>query len=191
MVVLRTQSMKAFISWLSLTVYGMLCIWISNATFPTEPLTAAVEPAVNSNITESPVPAAVVETAPEPSWTTRARVIRVIDGDTIEVEIRRVFRVRLLDCWAPESKQDPRVPENRRAIEKQKGQDAKEYLIRLSDGADVVVQIPLTPDGDVSKVWTMGRVLGRVWLTKNPAQSLNRMMVASGHATTTKPEELR
>lgn len=159
--------------------------------FAGDPPTAAVAERTVLSPSAPTSPAAVVESAPEPSWTTRARVIRVIDGDTIEVEIRRVFRVRMLDCWAPESKQDPRVPENRRAIEKQRGQDAKEYLIRLSDGADVVVQIPLTPDGDVSKVWTMGRMLGRVWLTSNPAQSLNRMMVASGHATTTKPEELR
>jgi len=159
--------------------------------FAGEPHTAAVAERTVQTLSAPTSPAAVVETAPEPSWTTRARVIRIIDGDTIEVEIRRVFRVRLLDCWAPESRQDPRVPENRRAIEKQKGQDAKEYLIRLSDGADVVVQIPLTADGDVSKVWTMGRVLGRVWLTTNPAQSINRMMVAAGHATTTKPDELK
>ena len=129
--------------------------------------------------------------APEPAWTTRAKVLRVIDGDTLEVEVRRVFRVRMLDCWAPESRSDPRLNEAKRAAEKSRGQAAKENLARLASGKEVTVQIPLSGDGDVSKVWTMGRVLGRVWLVEQPDKSLSVQQVEAGHATTEKPEELR
>lgn len=31
----------------------------------------------------------------EPGWTTKAKVINIIDGDTIEVEIKRTFNIRL------------------------------------------------------------------------------------------------
>jgi endonuclease YncB( thermonuclease family) len=131
------------------------------------------------------------QNAPSPSWTTRAKVLRVIDGDTLEVEIRRVVRVRMLDCWAPESRRDPRLDESRQQAEKAKGQAAKENLISLANGREVIVSVPMAADGDVSKMWTMGRVLGWVWLADHPEKSLSAQQVEAGHAVTTKPEELR
>lgn len=130
-------------------------------------------------------------TAPQPSWATKATVVRVVDGDTLDVEIRRVVRIRMLDCWAPESKQDPRLPEDRRQAEKVKGQASKSALAKLADGQVVTVQIPLDADGDISKSMTMGRVLGYVWLASDPAESLSEKQVRKGHATKEKPEELR
>jgi endonuclease YncB( thermonuclease family) len=132
-----------------------------------------------------------VEESPDPSWITRGRVIRVVDGDTVEVEIRRVLRVRLLDCWAPESRRDARLSESRQQESKAKGQASKAHLSALADGKEVILQIPLADDGDVSRSITMGRVLGRVWLLDHPHESLSAMQVQAGHATTTKPEELR
>jgi hypothetical protein len=41
--------------------------------------------------------------------------------------------------------------------------------------------------GDVSKLWTMGRVLGFIWVDGSDA-SLNAMQVESGHATKEKQE---
>ena len=35
------------------------------------------------------------EKAPDPGWTTRGVITRVIDGDTVEVTIKRTLRVRL------------------------------------------------------------------------------------------------
>ena len=131
------------------------------------------------------------QSAPQPAWVTTAKVVRVIDGDTLEVEIRRVVRIRMLDCWAPESKQDPRIPELRRQSEKAKGQAAKAALTKLAEGKVVTVQIPLDADGDLAKSMTMGRVLGYVWLTSDPAESLSEKQVRNGHATIEKPEELR
>jgi len=176
----------AFVLILSLMA-GLL---VSGYAF--DPPAAAVEQPAHRSQTGSAVPAAaVVSVAPEPAWTTRARVLRVIDGDTLEVEVRRVFRVRMLGCWAPESKQDPRLPESKREAEKRRGLAAKANLIHLAEGKDVTVQIPLSPDGDVSKVWTMGRVLGRVWLVSDPAESLSERQVREGFATTEKREELK
>lgn len=131
------------------------------------------------------------EEAPAPSWTTHAKVVRVIDGDTLEIEVKRVLRVRMLDCWAPESRRDPRLDESKQQAEKTRGQAAKAHLTELADGQEVTVQIPLSPDGDVAKVWTMGRVLGHVWLRSEPCESLSEMQVKAGHAKKEKPEELK
>jgi len=134
---------------------------------------------------------AAEHSAPSPSWTTAAKVVRVIDGDTLEVEVRRVLRVRMLDCWAPESRRDPRLDESQRSSEKAKGQAAKEHLISLANGREVIVSVPMAADGDLSSPWTMGRVLGHVWLTDQPDKSLSVRQVEAGHATKSKPENLK
>jgi endonuclease YncB( thermonuclease family) len=134
------------------------------------------------------VAAITVADAPKPSWTTAAKVLRVIDGDTLEVEVRRVIRVRLLDCWAPESKIDPRIPEGRQAAEKKAGQASKANLQKLVEGKDVIVQIP--SDAEVAKSITMGRWLGRVWI-EGDGESLNEKQVRGGFATKAKREELK
>jgi endonuclease YncB( thermonuclease family) len=125
---------------------------------------------------------------PEPSWTTRAKVLRVIDGDTVEVEVRRVVRVRMLDCWAPESKLDPRISQADRETEKFAGQASKENLRRLCEGQNVVVQIPAGED--VAKSITMGRWLGRVWI-EGDGESLSEKQVKGGFAEATKPKRLK
>jgi endonuclease YncB( thermonuclease family) len=126
--------------------------------------------------------------SPEPSWTTKAEVLRVIDGDTIEVSIHRVIRVRMLDCWAPESRNDPRLPESDRKAEKQRGLDSKENLRQLCQGKTVVIQIP--SDLEVAQLITMGRWLGHVWI-EGQSKSLSEQQVESGFATKQKPEKLQ
>jgi endonuclease YncB( thermonuclease family) len=130
------------------------------------------------------------EPAPEYGWTTPARVLRVIDGDTLEVEVRRVVRIRMLDCWAPESKADPRVPADERETQKALGLASKASLEKVAQDQEVIVRIPTRSDVDISHVFTLGRVLGHVWLQKSPEESLSERQVRLGHATPTKPEEL-
>jgi endonuclease YncB( thermonuclease family) len=125
---------------------------------------------------------------PAPGWTTQARCLRVIDGDTIEVEVRRVIRVRMLDCWAPESRIDARLPEAAQTAEKAAGIASRENLQRMCEGKDVVVQIPAGED--VAKAITMGRWLGRVWL-EGDGESLSEKQVREGFAEVTKPERLK
>lgn len=122
---------------------------------------------------------------PSPNWTTAGFVSRVIDGDTVEVTITRTLRIRLIDCWAPESKLDPRVPLEQQDDEKKAGQKSKENLCKLSLGKNVVVQIPTDPAGDIEKSMTLGRVLGRVWVP-GEEKSVNELQVEQGHASKTK-----
>lgn len=129
--------------------------------------------------------------APEPAWVTPGRVLRVIDGDTLEVEIRRTIRVRMLNCWAPESHRDGRVPEQEREEQKALGIASKKSLQSVAEDRDVIVRIPTSTDGDLSQVFTLGRVLGEVWLQSDPSESLSERQVRLGHATKEKPEELK
>ena len=134
--------------------------------------------------------AAKAEVPPDPAWTTKAVVTRVIDGDTLEVEIRRTMRVRMLDCWAPESKIDPRVDDSQQDREKKKGLKAKAHLEELAAGKVVIVRVPVDPTGDVAKSITMGRILGHVWV-ENDSKSLSERQVEGGYATKNKPDELK
>ena len=125
---------------------------------------------------------------PEPVWITKATVVNVVDGDTVDVEIRRTIRVRLIDCWAPESRIDKRLPKEKRAEEKEAGKKSKAALTELALGKRVVLQV--TTDEDVMKATTLGRVLGKVWL-EGDDETLNEIQVRTGHATTEQRPELK
>ena len=60
-----------------------------------------------------------METPPE-GFSTRAKVVRVVDGDTVDVIIKRRMRIRLEDCWAPETR-------TKNLDEKLKGLESKEF----------------------------------------------------------------
>lgn len=117
---------------------------------------------------------------------TQAIPTHVIDGDTIEVEIRFTLRIRFLDCWAPETRTtDPE--------EKKRGQWAKAYLSRaLADEIEreepVTIFVPSPPSGKVGDLWTFGRVLGYVW-DDDHNENLSAVMVEAGHATKERPSE--
>lgn len=122
---------------------------------------------------------------PQPGWTTRAVVTRVVDGDTVEVELRRRIRVRLLDCWAPETKGHD--PEKKAA-----GEAAREHLEQIIPvGNDVILEIPTDVEGDagdMGQILTFGRVVGSVWNAYKGGKSANEQMVADGFATQSKEE---
>lgn len=121
------------------------------------------------------MPAALTEppsTRPPHGWSTQAQVVRVLDGDTLEVEITRRVRVRLLDCWAPETR-DPGGPES------------TANLTRLLADGDVTLLVPMQTE-DVSDIWTFGRALGYVWSTADADKSVSQLQVEQGHATAEK-----
>ena len=105
-------------------------------------------------------------------------VTRVLDGDTIEVEIRRTVRVRLLDCWAPETR-------TRDKEEKRRGIAARKALRDMVEDEQVLVDVPIEAQGKFGDSMTFGRVLGHVWCD---GMDVANEMVMQGHATRTKHE---
>ena len=119
-------------------------------------------------------------TAPKPSWTTPAVVTRVIDGDTLDVEVRRTLRIRLLDCWAPESR-------TKDIEEKRRGMEAKAALLKLlAADSHVTVRIPTDGQLAMADVLSMGRFLGDVWLSDG--RRVADVLREQGHAFATKEE---
>lgn len=104
----------------------------------------------------------------------RAKIVRVVDGDTVDLEvdlgfrIRHQVRVRLLGINAPESA----GPDASTA-----GKDAKAFLTsRLGiAGLDVNLETHL----DATDKY--GRLLGKIWL-RGVDQTINEEMVALGYA---------
>ena len=119
---------------------------------------------------------------PDPGITIDASVTRILDGDTIETTILvpLAIRVRLIDCWAPETRTtDPE--------EKTRGLEAKEYLSQMLGDREVRLHVP--GHTKLSHMMTFGRVLGQCWLLSNGEPlptDISERMVQSGHATATK-----
>lgn len=93
-----------------------------------------------------------------------ARVTRVIDGDTIVVVPTEGIHVRLLDCWAPETR-GPDAPD---------GLKAREFLAGLLPVGSVVRIEAVGRD-------PFGRELATAWLPDG--RSAGAEVVAAGHAT--------
>jgi len=105
----------------------------------------------------------------------KAKLDRIIDGDTIDCFIDLGFniklkeRVRLKGIDTPETR-------TRDLVEKAKGLDAKERVIELFQGVDeFVVKTELDNKGKY------GRILGTIMLPDHKI-SLNEMLLKEGHA---------
>ena len=96
-----------------------------------------------------------IHDCPPTGITIDAEVVRVIDGDTIVVASTVEYHVRLLDCWAPESR-------TKDFAEKERGLKSKARMAELVTGKAVRVHLP--GQSDITDMVTLGRVLGRVWI---------------------------
>ena len=125
--------------------------------------------------------------APQPGWTTRGVISRVIDGDTVEVTIKRTIRVRLIDCWAPEKRIDPRLSPIDQNAAKLRGVAALTHLQQIAEGRQCTLEIPTHPSADatqdIGESFSMGRAVGRVWIDEG---DLSEIQVEHGYATRTK-----
>jgi micrococcal nuclease len=104
------------------------------------------------------------------------QVLKVVDGDTIDVDIDLGFsisysqRLRLAGIDTPESRTTDK-------FEKTLGLESKEYLkSKLKDSKDIVVK---TEKPDSSEKY--GRILGWVYVNGD-AKSLNEQMIEDGYA---------
>ena len=105
----------------------------------------------------------------------RATVVRVVDGDTVDVMLELGFnvslkeRVRLYGINAPESR-------TRDKLEKVKGLAAKDFVVEWTeDRADEIVIVTR-----IDKRGKYGRVLGTI-MTES-GENLNELMIKEGHA---------
>tara|TARA_R110000824_G_scaffold162282_5_gene337929 strand:- start:833 stop:1216 length:384 start_codon:yes stop_codon:yes gene_type:complete len=124
---------------------------------------------------------------PPKGITTDCKVVRVVDGDTVDIEVTRTLRIRLLDCWAPETRTtDP--------VEKTKGLESKKYLHNLLNerfyndlaarkAKKITLFIPADEKGEIKDNFTFSRVLGRLFVS---GQDVSELMVAAGKATAEK-----
>jgi len=111
----------------------------------------------------------------EPAYLYRAEVVRVVDGDTIDVDIDLGFyvwikdqRIRLLDIDAPE------VTGGTKAA----GIAATDYLKGLIDGKTIIIRTVKGKDGG-DREDSFGRWLGTIYLD---GVNINEEMLSSGHA---------
>jgi len=117
---------------------------------------------------------------PPAGLSTDCRIIEVIDGDTLTVEIVRTVRVRLIDCWSPETR-------TKDLEEKALGLQAKEALQRIAEGKEARLFVPANDSEKSGDEWSFGRVLGHLWVA---GRSLTRAQIESKNASSTKHGKL-
>ena len=102
------------------------------------------------------------------------KVLKVVDGDTIDVEIDLGFdltkkeRVRLGGIDTPESR-------TRDLEEKKMGLEAKDRLKMLLKDADKLT-VTTSKDGK------FGRMIGTLYMNPSAGRSINQMMIDDGYA---------
>ena len=108
----------------------------------------------------------------------RCKVVHIVDGDTVDVDIDLGFgvwmkkqRIRLYGIDTPESR-------TRDLEEKKYGLAAKAYLTgMLDDEAGIILKTYKDKEGK------FGSILGELWRTTNYAdQSINEYMIEKHHA---------
>ncbi len=115
-----------------------------------------------------------------------ARVYHIVDGDTLDVETTIRFRVRIRDCWTPESR-------TRDLRQKKLGLAAKENLKKVALGKRVVIVLPFGADkleshsGRIDDVQTMSRWLCEVWI--NGKRRVADIQFNGGFSGRTKDEQ--
>ena len=90
------------------------------------------------------------EVPPEPSYVTKAKCTNVHDADTITVEVKRIFNIRLGNASKAELNTD-------------EGKVLQQKLEELLLGKDVVIQIPFGGNEKLMDFNSFERVVGFVW----------------------------
>ena len=103
----------------------------------------------------------------------RCKVVRVIDGDTVDVDIDLGFgvwlhkeRVRMFGIDTPESR-------TRDLEEKKYGLAAKSFLVKWSGAGELTIKTHKDAKGK------FGRILGELWTFKT---NINQKMIDEHHA---------
>lgn len=101
-------------------------------------------------------------------------VVRVVDGDTVIVQpVPPAIPVRLLDCWAPETR-------SRSATEKRAGIESASHLRRLLPVGSACLVEFVTSDS-LDERLSFGRLLARIRTSEGV--DVSAAQVAAGYAT--------
>lgn len=114
----------------------------------------------------------------EQSLTINGKIKDVHDGDTVTVSLTKEFKVRLLDCWAAELK-DEDVQER---IKAEKAKNFLASMLKVND--EVSIEIPIYDS--LEKSLTFGRVLAYIWKDLDGdghKENISEEMVEHNHAT--------
>lgn len=114
----------------------------------------------------------------EQSLTINGKIKDVHDGDTVTVSLTKEFKVRLLDCWAAELK-DEDVQER---IKAEKAKNFLASMLKIND--EVSIEIPIYDS--LEKSLTFGRVLAYIWKDLDGdghKENISEEMVEHNHAT--------
>ena|SRR3990172_4661572 len=114
---------------------------------------------------------------PSHGWSTECEITRVVDGDTVEIRVERIIRVRLLDCWAVEIKGDSEPD----------GLTSKRNLQSIAEGKHGTLFVPTEEARSFQDILTLGRILGHVWVDGSEIE-LSQHQVTGGFATKEKPK---
>lgn len=148
-----------------LAAAALLLAACTESTMPLPPPGETTSPATNSS--DQPLPSSTPASVPSGD---AATVTRVIDGDTIDVELRgRTVRVRIIGVDTPETK-DPR-----RGVQCY-GREASAFTTKLLLGKRVVLVY------DLERLDRYGRTLAYVYLID--ATFVNLELVRLGYAQT-------
>ena len=108
-------------------------------------------------------------TAPKPGWITEVDYVRAVDGDTIEVEIRRRFKVRIQDIDIVESNSE-------------RGQEATEYVDEILNKArEIIVKIPTNNPLNLMDVNSFERIVGEIYVN---GRKLSTILKRAGYEKT-------
>lgn len=107
----------------------------------------------------------------KPNYTYRATVVRIVDGDTLDLDVDMGFR-----SWRMKERfrlAGINAPETNRSIEASSGRSAKDYLSKLVPvGSTILVETAKDPDN-------FGRWIAKVWFNDT---CVNDSLVEAGHA---------
>ena len=111
---------------------------------------------------------------PRAGWTTEVKITRIIDADTIEVEVRRRFSVRLAHPASKGLIFD--TPEKNTEIGKRAIAYLKDRLNSFT--GKVTLFIPFGNNDVLMDFSSFSRVIGEIWLDKT---RLTSILIEAGH----------
>lgn len=101
--------------------------------------------------------------APEPGLSTKVEYVRAVDGDTIEFEIRRTFKIRLRDIDVYE-------------LDTDEGVEALEYVDeKLNSAEEIIVFIPSNDPVKFLDINSFERLVGDVYVDGRNLRGLLRV----------------